>query len=67
MTVWEYKVVEPNMKIRDRIEVMEREFNHVGADGWELCSDHGGSYTFKRPKPGSGPPTEVRPNIDESR
>ncbi len=51
MTVWEYKVVEPNMKIRDRIEVMEREFNRVGEDGWELCSDHGGSYTFKRPRP----------------
>jgi hypothetical protein len=52
MTVWEYKVLEPNMKIRDRIEVMEREFNRLGEDGWELCSDHGGSYTFKRPRPG---------------
>jgi hypothetical protein len=53
MTVWEYKVLEPNMKIRDRIEVMEREFNRLGEDGWELCSDHGGSYTFKRPRPGT--------------
>lgn len=51
MTLWEYKVLEPNMKIRDRIEVMEREFNRAGAAGWELCSDHAGSYTFKRPLP----------------
>jgi hypothetical protein len=36
------------MKARDRIEVLEREFNRVGEEGWELCSDHGGSYTFKR-------------------
>jgi hypothetical protein len=50
MTTWEYQVVEPNMKIRDRIEVMEREFNKVGAEGWELCSDHAGSYTLKRPR-----------------
>ena len=53
MTVCEYKVLELNMKIRDRIEVMEREFNRIGEDGWELCSDHGGSYTFKRPRPGT--------------
>src|SRR3954468_5404383 len=52
MTIGEYKVLEPNMKIRDRIQVMEREFNRLGEDGWELCSDHGGSYTFKRPRPG---------------
>jgi len=34
MTVWEYEVVEPSMRIRDRIEVMEREFHAVGAGGW---------------------------------
>jgi hypothetical protein len=44
----EYKVVEPTMKIRDRVEIMEREFNRAGAEGWELCSDHAGTYTFKR-------------------
>src|SRR3954447_13325820 len=53
MTVWEYKVLEPDMKIRDRIEVVEREFNRLGEDGWELCSDHGGSHTLKRPPPGT--------------
>lgn len=42
MAVWEYKVCNPQMKIRDRVEVMEREFNRLGEDGWELCSDHGG-------------------------
>jgi hypothetical protein len=48
MRIWEYKVVEPTMKIRDRVEIMEREFNRAGAEGWELCSDHAGTYTFKR-------------------
>ncbi|CCH89236.1 conserved protein of unknown function [Modestobacter italicus] len=53
MTAWEYKILEPNMKIRDRIEVMERECNDVGGAGWELCSDHAGTYTFKREKNGN--------------
>jgi hypothetical protein len=39
------------MRLRDRIDVLEGEFNRIGAEGWELCSDHGGSYTFKRPRP----------------
>jgi hypothetical protein len=50
MTAWEYKVLEPPFKLRDRIEVMEREFNRIGREGWKLCSDHGGTYTFKRPR-----------------
>jgi hypothetical protein len=41
------------MKIRDRIDVMERELHRAGEDGWKRCSDHGGSYAFKRPRPGT--------------
>jgi hypothetical protein len=33
MIGWEYKLVEPKMKIRVRIEVMEREVNRVGEEG----------------------------------
>ena len=35
------------MKIRDRVEVMKREFNRVFEDGWEKRSDHAGMYTSK--------------------
>jgi hypothetical protein len=33
MIGWEYKLVEPKMKVRVPIEVMEREFNRVGEEG----------------------------------
>ena len=32
----------------------EWEFNRIDEEGWELCGDHGGTYTFKRPEPGTG-------------
>jgi hypothetical protein len=48
---WEYKLVEkPLMDITVKTEDAEKEFNKLGAEGWEYAAHTGWRTLLKRPK-----------------
>jgi hypothetical protein len=45
MAQWEYKCIEP---AKCTFQEIERIFNELGVDGWELITGKGGQFVFKR-------------------